>query len=221
MSSRPVILDVIKTLFEDIPVSVLIRSPRTPDRTADLKWVMPFPRFVLPFLSSFCLIFSLLSTTWKSSLATHLRPLFAGKFLSPFAASPEPPCTGDRRRRSREITSPFAAKMVPPPAASPDPPRAEVHVPLGVLVIYEGMTWSPEPAPRQRPPVPAPRQRPPVPAPRKLLPNSFLCLRWSRPAPRCQSAPESLRCQSAPESPRCQSAAEGPRFQSAPEGPRF
>ncbi len=72
------------------------------------------------------------------------------------------------------IMPPLSAKMVPPPAASPDPPKAEVHVPLGVLVSYEGMSWPPVPAPRQRPPVPAPRQRPPVPAPRKLLPVSPL-----------------------------------------------
>ncbi len=54
--------------------------------------------------------------------------------------------------------------LVPSSSALPERPQ----VPLGLLVDYEGMVWSPapEPAPRQRPPVPAPRQRPPVPAPR-------------------------------------------------------
>ncbi len=56
-------------------------------------------------------------------------------------------------------------------------------MPLGVLVSYEGMSWTPVPAPRQRSPVPAPRQRPPVPAPRKLLPVSPLVFQqkiWAR-----------------------------------------
>ncbi len=64
-----------------------------------------------------------------------------------------------------------------------------------------------------------------------LLASSLLLLRWSRPAlhhshwsrpaPRCQSAPKSLRCQSAPESLRCQSAPESLRCQSAPETLHF
>ncbi len=92
----------------------------------------------------------------------------AAKFIPPPAAMIRPPS---------------ATKMVPPPAAPPDPPKTEVHLPLGVLVVYEGMIWTPVPAPRQCPPVPAPRKCPPVPAPRK-------CVRVGPPEP----APPSARC---------------------------
>ncbi len=42
----------------------------------------------------------------------------------------------------------------------------------GLLVAYEGMSWSPapEPAPRQNPPVHAPLECPPVPAPPGPIP---------------------------------------------------
>ncbi len=42
---------------------------------------------------------------------------------------------------------PPTAKMVPPPVASPDPPRAEKHMPLGVLVEYEGTSTRALPRP--------------------------------------------------------------------------
>ncbi len=54
----------------------------------------------------------------------HLNPQFAGKFLSPFTASPELPCTGDRRRRSRLTQARHSREITPPFAAHPDPPFA-------------------------------------------------------------------------------------------------
>ncbi len=96
--------------------------------------------------------------------------------------------------RSRVETSPLVSPLAPPSSSSsplvlpsssssllvlsssalPECPL----VPLGLIVDYEGMVWSPAlepvphlhppvPAPRRRPPVPASRQRPPVPTPRK------------------------------------------------------
>ncbi len=67
-------------------------------------------------------------------------------------------------------TSPTAPTACPTPKDPPSsdaapsssaqsrrPQRSQVHVPLGLLVAYEGMCWSPapEPSPQQRPPVPA------------------------------------------------------------------
>ncbi len=106
--------------------------------------------------------------------AAHVSPLFAGS-QRPFAARVSPPFAGSQR--------PFAAHVSPPVTASPPP---EAHVPLGLLVTYEGMDWSPapEPTPRQRPPVPAPRQRPPEPAPRQRPPVPAPRQRPPVPAPR-------------------------------------
>ncbi len=41
----------------------------------------------------------------------------------------------------------------PPPSVAKSSPPTDAHVPLGLLVAYEGMSWSPapEPAPRQCP----------------------------------------------------------------------
>ncbi len=64
--------------------------------------------------------------------AMMMPPLAMMKVPSP-AAMMMPPTTA-------MMMPPLAAKMVPPPAASPDLPKAEVHVPLGVLVSYEGMS---------------------------------------------------------------------------------
>ncbi len=113
------------------------------------------------------------------TFVAHVSPPFAGN-QPPFTAISSPPT--------------FVAHVSPPAPASPP---TEVHVPLGLLVAYEGMCWSPAPelaprqrplvaaprqstpgpAPRQRPPVPAPRQRPPVPAPRQR----WLALRTEYP----------------------------------------
>ncbi len=114
---------------------------------------------------------------------------------------------------SSPLVLPNSSSLVPPSSSSsplvmsssalPERPL----VPLGLLVDYEGMVWSPAlepnphqrppvpashqhppvPAPRQRPPVPAPRQRPPVPAPRQRPPvptprSALKFLRWSCPA---------------------------------------
>ncbi len=48
---------------------------------------------------------------------------------------------------------PFAAHSSPPPSVAKSSPPTDAHVPLGLLVAYEGMSWSPapEPAPRQCP----------------------------------------------------------------------
>ncbi len=115
---------------------------------------------------------------WSTSAARgSSSPLFAGN-PPPFAATSSP--------------GPVAAHVSPSATASPP---TEAHVPLGLLVAYEGMRWSsaqvpaprqrpPAPAPRQRPPVPAPKQRPPVPAPRQRPPVPAPRQRPPVPAPR-------------------------------------
>ncbi len=61
--------------------------------------------------------------------------------LTPLAADLSPPFAGNQ--------PPFVAHISPPATASPP---TDAHVPLGLLVAYEGMSWSPasEPTPRQR-----------------------------------------------------------------------
>ncbi len=63
-----------------------------------------------------------------------------------------------------------AAPKTSPHAESMARPQTDAHLPLGVLVVYEGISWTPVPTPRQRLTVPAPRQRLPVPAPRQHSP---------------------------------------------------
>ncbi len=69
------------------------------------------------------------------------------------------------------LSSPSSSPLIPTSSALPERPQ----VPLGLLVVFEGMVWSPdpEPAPHQRSLVPAPRQRPPVPAPRRPVQLTF------------------------------------------------
>ncbi len=129
--------------------------------------------------------------TGKSSqglpFAAHPSPPPSAALSSlPFVGKSSPPFTGKSRPSSAGSSSPppFAENASPPPSeAHSRPPFAEhaspptpvaIYVPLGVLVAYEGMSWSsaPEPAPRKRPPEPIPHQRPPVPAPSKSAPMS-------------------------------------------------
>ncbi len=79
-------------------------------------------------------------------------PPFAGS-LSPSVAHPGPPFAAHASQPSS------AANASPPFVANPSPlaPASlptDAHVPLGLLVAYKGMSWSPapEPAPRQPPP---------------------------------------------------------------------
>ncbi len=59
-------------------------------------------------------------------------------------------------------SSPPSAADSSPPAATTSSPPAAAHVPLGILVEYDGMSWNPAP---ELAPVSAPAQeRPPVPA---------------------------------------------------------
>ncbi len=103
----------------------------------------------------------------------RLRLILVCRSWEPFATirgSPSPPFTGNRPPFPA-ITSPLPFMAHASPAATASPPT-DAHVPLVLLVAYEGMCWSPalEPASRQRPLVLAPRQCPPVPAPRKCPP---------------------------------------------------
>ncbi len=112
----------------------------------------------------FCLIVRLClkpnHTAIRSSL-TSAAPLCPSPFVATTITLPSaaPLCP-----------SPFVAHLSPPATASPP---TDTYVPLGLLVAYEGMSWSPapEPAPRQRPLVAPPRQCPPVPTPRPKNPH--------------------------------------------------
>ncbi len=157
-------------------------------------------------------------------------PPFVGS-QRPFAVHVSPPFTGSQR--------PFVAHVSLPATASPP---TDAHVPLGVLVAYEGMSWSPtpespspplvpsrsasprrhsqEPAPRQRPPVPAPRQSPPVPAPRKCSQVSPLVPSSSPEHPWESEPPERPRESAPPERPRESAPPERPRESALPERPQ-
>ncbi len=100
----------------------------------------------------------------------------------PFAAHVSPlvtPLAQPSSSSSPLVCSNSSSSPLVPPSSSSSPlvlssstlPESPL-VPLGLLVDYVGMVWSPapEPAPHQRPPVPAPHQRPPVPAPRQCPP---------------------------------------------------
>ncbi len=131
--------------------------PELCDRTTDQNRKVCgafFPPFVFRFWKLF--VFSFFSST-RGIEVTTVR------------SSPSPPFKGNR--------PPFAAIASPPPftthailPATASPPT-DAHVPLGLLVAYEGMWWSPapEPAPHQRPLVLAPRKCSPVPL---LVPSS-------------------------------------------------
>ncbi len=61
------------------------------------------------------------------------RPLFAGKLSPPLLVAHSSPPSA-------------TPKSCPPPSAAPksSPPPSAAQVPLGILVIYDGMFWSPE-----------------------------------------------------------------------------
>ncbi len=104
--------------------------------------------------------------------------------------------------RPSQALRPFAAHASPPATATPP---TNAHVPLGLLVAYEGMCGSPapEPTPCQCPLVLAPRQCPPVPAPRKCFPVPLQVLS-SSPEPvlvPCSSPEPVLVPSSSPEPP--------------------
>ncbi len=109
----------------------------------------------------------------KSPSVAHSSP--------PFVEKSRPPSAVKSRPSSAASSSPppFAGPnaSLPPFTGKASPPttreiQAAIHVPLGVLVSYEGMSWSPapEPAPHKHPPEPAACQCPPVPAPHKSAP---------------------------------------------------
>ncbi len=102
------------------------------------------------------------SVTWKTSrppkgVSCTPSPVFFTCFWFAFS----PPLRGITfisRVAARACTLPFVAIASMPPSTAHFCPPPSVHVPLGLLVAYEGMSWSPapEPAPQQRPAVPAP-----------------------------------------------------------------
>ncbi len=94
-----------------------------------------------------------------------------------------------------------SSPLVPSSFALPERPL----VPLGLLVDYEGMVWSPAPGP-------APHQRPPVPTPRKCSQVPPLVLPSSSLSPLVPS--------SSPEHPRESEPPERPRESEPPERPR-
>ncbi len=86
------------------------------------------------------------------------RPALCGRSSPPSAAPPDPPFAGNRAAARGEDCA--AARGSPRPAE-----RGRLRAFGGVLIIYEGMSWTPVPAPRQYSPVPAsPGPVPPVPA---------------------------------------------------------
>ncbi len=131
-------------------------------------------------------------------------PLFAASTSpSPFAANVSqlvsllaPPSSSSS---PLVLPSPSSSPLVPSISALAERPL----VPLGLLVVYEGMVWSPdpEPAPHQRPLVPAPRLRPPVPAPRQRPPVPAPRQRPPVPVPR-KCFPQQPRESALPERPR-------------------
>ncbi len=154
-------------------------------------------------------------------------PLFT-RNLPPFAGHASQPLSTANAR------PPFTAQTSLPPLAAHASPPTDAHVPLGLLVAYEGMGWSPapEPAPRQRPSVPAPRKRFAVPAPPELPQESVppellqVSTRPERPQesvlPECPQEsmlPERPQEPAHPERPLLGSAHWSPRFQSAPRTP--
>ncbi len=117
---------------------------------------------------------------WREGIYRCLGSFRSQVETSPLVSPLAPPSSSSSplvpsSSSSSPLVLPSSSSLVPPssslsplvPSSSALPERP--LVPLGLLVDYEGMVWSPalEPAPHQRPPVPAPRQRPPVPAPRQ------------------------------------------------------
>ncbi len=136
----------------------------------------------------------------KSPSVAHSSPAFVEKSRPPSAVKSRPSSAAS------SSPPPFAGPNASPPPftgkASPPTTReiqAAIHVPLGVLVSYEGMSWSPapEPAPHKRPPEPAACQCLPVPAPHKRPPEPAACQCLPVPAPH-KHPPEPAACQCPP-----------------------
>ncbi len=103
-------------------------------------------------------------SSWKivAAICGSPRPTIHGRSSPPpSVAHPGPPFTEERCRRPL-LTQTRHLRQTSPPAESMASPLTEAHVPLGLLVIYEGMSWIPVPASRKSPPVPAPRMNPPA-----------------------------------------------------------
>ncbi len=107
------------------------------------------------------------------------------RFLTCFWFAFSPPLRGitfNSRVAARACTLPFVAIASITPYTAHFCPPPPFHVPLGLLVAYEGMSWSPapEPAPRQRPAVPAPPgSESSVPAPPER-PQRVVYKSWSK-----------------------------------------
>ncbi len=190
-----------KVLFGRTPVSFTPSSRRTwqNSRPATVSGIPPSRMFFC-----FVLFSPFFPTGGMEVTAKGTEPAFHGKSAAVCGRS-----TPILVSRSREIVdtihsspslpfagslSPSVAHPGPPFVANPSPlaPASlptDAHVPLGLLVAYKGMSWSPapEPAPRQppprapcsvytarapqvsalpeHPPLPAPPEGPPVPAP--------------------------------------------------------
>ncbi len=109
------------------------------------------------------------------------------------------------------------ANTSPPLAATASPPT-DAHVPLGLLVAYEGMICSPapEPAPHQRPLVPTPPKRYAVSA----LPERPQVSARAPPGVRAARAPPVSAPVPAPhERPQVPAPSESPPEPAPPEGP--
>ncbi len=121
------------------------------------------------------------------------------------------------------MKTPFIANTSPPLAATASPPATtspptDAHVPLGLLVAYEGMICSPapEPAPHQCPLVPTPPKRYAVSA----LPERPQVSARAPPGVRAARAPPVSAPVPAPhERPQVPAPSESPREPAPPEGP--
>ncbi len=136
------------------------------------------------------------------TLSKMVPPPEATMMIPPFTAMIVPP-----PETAKMVPPTEKVKMVPPTVkamrvspsttAHPEPLRKDVHVPLGVLISYEGMSWTPEPAPCQRPPVPALSQHSPVlaspePVPSRACPSSARFSRASFPCAKADRAPPEI-----------------------------
>ncbi|XP_058617653.1 helicase SRCAP-like [Onychostoma macrolepis] len=91
----------------------------------------------------------------SSSLAVHLS--------SPLSvANPSPLAARQSSQPAAHSSPPFVGKSCPLPLAVHSSTPSTSHMPLGMLVEYEGMSWAPDP---ERPLVTAPQGLAPVSAP--------------------------------------------------------
>ncbi len=136
--------------------AAVVTEQRTKTKVSGALPPFCFCRF-LKFLFAF---FSLPLRDMEVVTRTHPSPPFVGKSWPPFAVHPSTP--------AESVASPPAENMASLPESLPE--MTATKVPIGLLVIYERMSWPSVPAPRKCPSVPAPRQRPPEPAPHQCPP---------------------------------------------------